>query len=760
MACHQQQTQLDELLRTNEQLSSYRGNPKEQETRQQRHLVESDRLRRWKERVEAQEHKLRKLKTLRGQVDQQKENNNILSSDLDSIRALFNEKEKELSLAVAKVEELTRQLEELRRGRSEDKNSPPPDVPAPPELDKLRRELMYRNKLNSEQSEKLDQQRRALTARQEEMRAIDRRITELQERLHRKRSLNQQLANRISATSNKAAYQQFMRLTDYRFQPGDFHPNEPKIASIQPYNHIPIQLQANQKIKKISNENSNLDILSPINTNQHIKHDKMINNDCTFNEFSISRADSRCRTLPHGIKLSCNFLNKVDKRSHFDKTKLNDQYYNNSAKLMLNNKYESNILGDENEITYPENEKVPSSINSSVGSISPYQNTTISTSTNSSPTNTRLSKEPTISLSNQNISNNTNNCNLNSTINCIDPFDCFVANTLVEKNTKVSLSPRRIQISYGDEGDTFKGNSESSNLKDFSNNTSITVKKQKIIKPKPLTINKQRFCERPKLRNKTATTNSRSTRTKNSEPHNKKSSAKDNNLQEQLNKLAIEEDATSTNRPPGNRKVSFDPLALLLDASLEGEFDLVVETAERVENPSAPNDEGITALHNAICAGHQDIVMFLVEFGCDVNAQDNDGWTPLHCAASCNNLDLVKLLVRSGASVFAATRGDGETAAEKCEEDEEGVNGCSQYLYDVQSKLGTSSNGLVFALFDYAAQRPDELSLREGDQIRVLRKGDESEREWWWSEMGDKKGYVPRNLLGLFPRLTKSKDKE
>merc|ERR1712107_818385 len=50
---------------------------------------------------------------------------------------------------------------------------------------------------------------------------------------------------------------------------------------------------------------------------------------------------------------------------------------------------------------------------------------------------------------------------------------------------------------------------------------------------------------------------------------------------------------------------------------------------------------GITALHNAICAGHYDIVKFLVEFGCDVNAQDSDGWTPLHCAASCNNLEMV-----------------------------------------------------------------------------------------------------------------------
>lgn len=67
----------------------------------------------------------------------------ISASDLDSIRALFNEKEKELSLAVAKVEELTRQLEELRRGRSSGSRDQTPPASAL-ELDKLRRELMVR----------------------------------------------------------------------------------------------------------------------------------------------------------------------------------------------------------------------------------------------------------------------------------------------------------------------------------------------------------------------------------------------------------------------------------------------------------------------------------------------------------------------------------------------------------------------------------------------------------------------------------------
>lgn len=70
-----------------------------------------------------------------------------------------------------------------------------------------------------------------------------------------------------------------------------------------------------------------------------------------------------------------------------------------------------------------------------------------------------------------------------------------------------------------------------------------------------------------------------------------------------------------------------------------------------------------------------------MEYGCDVNAQDSDGWTPLHCAASCNNLEMVKFLVESGACLFATTLSDHETPAEKCEEDEEGFDGCSEYLY-------------------------------------------------------------------------------
>ncbi|XP_019911930.2 protein phosphatase 1, regulatory subunit 13Bb isoform X3 [Esox lucius] len=200
-------------------------------------------------------------------------------------------------------------------------------------------------------------------------------------------------------------------------------------------------------------------------------------------------------------------------------------------------------------------------------------------------------------------------------------------------------------------------------------------------------------------------------------------------------------------------RVKFNPLALLLDASLEGEFDLVQRIIYEVENPSTANDEGITPLHNAVCAGHHHIVKFLLDFGVNVNAADSDGWTPLHCAASCNSVHLCKLLVESGAAIFASTISDVETAADKCEEMEEGYIQCSQFLYGVQEKMGVMNKGTVYGLWEYEAQCPDELSFGEGDAITVLRRQDDSETDWWWGRLDHREGYVPRNLLGLYPRI-------
>lgn len=59
------------------------------------------------------------------------------------------------------------------------------------------------------------------------------------------------------------------------------------------------------------------------------------------------------------------------------------------------------------------------------------------------------------------------------------------------------------------------------------------------------------------------------------------------------------------------------------------------------------------------------------------------------------------------------------------------------------------NKGTVYALWNYEAQNPDELSFSEGDAITILQRQDDSETEWWWARLEDNEGYVPRNLLGV-----------
>ena len=59
---------------------------------------------------------------------------------MEKIKALFNEKEKELSLAVAKVEDLTRQLDDVRSGRNANDVSSV-SATTSVELEKLRNEI-------------------------------------------------------------------------------------------------------------------------------------------------------------------------------------------------------------------------------------------------------------------------------------------------------------------------------------------------------------------------------------------------------------------------------------------------------------------------------------------------------------------------------------------------------------------------------------------------------------------------------------------
>ncbi|XP_072551157.1 relA-associated inhibitor [Salminus brasiliensis] len=198
-------------------------------------------------------------------------------------------------------------------------------------------------------------------------------------------------------------------------------------------------------------------------------------------------------------------------------------------------------------------------------------------------------------------------------------------------------------------------------------------------------------------------------------------------------------------------RARLSPLVLLLDGALVGELDTVQRAVQEMSDPSQPNDEGITALHNAICGGHYAVVEFLVRIGANVSAPDSHGWTPLHCAASCNDRALCEFLVRNGAAVMAVTESDGATAAQKCDPYAAGYEECESFLRGVEEVMGVENSGVLYALWTYPAQAADELSFREGDMVTILQKPEGV--DWWWASLCGREGFVPNNYFGLFPKV-------
>lgn len=69
---------------------------------------------------------------------------------------------------------------------------------------------------------------------------------------------------------------------------------------------------------------------------------------------------------------------------------------------------------------------------------------------------------------------------------------------------------------------------------------------------------------------------------------------------------------------------------------------------------------------------------------------------------------------------------------------------------DVQENFGLANEGRVYALYNYSANEQDELSFECGEELLVLKRGDATEREWWWAQKkSEETGYIPRNLLGV-----------
>ena len=83
----------------------------------------------------------------------------------------------------------------------------------------------------------------------------------------------------------------------------------------------------------------------------------------------------------------------------------------------------------------------------------------------------------------------------------------------------------------------------------------------------------------------------------------------------------------------------------------------------------------------------------------------------------------------------------------------------------------------MYALFDYDAQNDDEIGFVEGDLLSIQRKSENGDDRWWLAYVlyllfvlficrqyfklinfrrhsaTGKEGYVPRNYLGMWPRI-------
>ncbi|XP_006797181.1 protein phosphatase 1, regulatory subunit 13Bb isoform X3 [Neolamprologus brichardi] len=925
---------------------------KQQERRQQQSVSESEKLQRLKERVESQEAKLKKIRAMRGQVDYSKVINGNLSAEIEQVSSLFQEKQAELQAAVLRVEQLSLQLEDLRRGKLNGiQTSLGGQVTgaAALELRKLYQELQIRNKLNQEQNSKLQQQKELLNKRNMEVTLMDKRISELRERLYKKKAEARQKENLPLNRANGppspqpapgtlgrvAAVGPYIQVPVPARQEGGYtippDPLKPQTLGVNNQaNHGRTKSDGVRKPPgpwKVSDLDIVVDPVPPSLPESHPGPGASTGSDGTSPnetgwptlgkpsatlkppERRDSGTDTQGKSAPSGSPGAPSAEKVLDSKMAVSSPAINKPQpppYGshltsaNSASSLERRKDAPPPPRPLPNPPAPAWPRVPPATGSSSQQI--QQRISVPPSPTFQPNaplfpsgmSERLDPPPAVAVRPfipDRGSRPQSPRKGPPTVNSSSIYHMYLQQlapksqplkpaikAVYGKPVLPSSSTPPSPLSFGQSGGAFpllQGQPSGEDILDgeyddhesfqhlepsapppsveniprplsptkltpmvhsplrYQSDADLEVLRKKLANaPRPLkkrssitepegpsgpNIQKllyQRFNtlaggiegngvggsgggsgaetplaptpgeEEPGSDAPPATTDANdnepvaSPKEGHMDPAEAEGSEDNSNNNVGGSEAALpspvpevttpEESGTGVSQPLEKRtnlkkpnsdrighgfRVKFNPLALLLDASLEGEFDLVQRIIYEVENPSTANDEGITPLHNAVCAGHHHIVKFLLDFGVNVNAADSDGWTPLHCAASCNSVHLCKLLVESGAAIFASTISDVETAADKCEEMEEGYLQCSQFLYGVQEKLGVMNKGTVYALWNYEAQNPDELSFSEGDAITILRRQDDSETEWWWARLEDNEGYVPRNLLGLYPRI-------
>ncbi len=87
----------------------------------------------------------------------------------------------------------------------------------------------------------------------------------------------------------------------------------------------------------------------------------------------------------------------------------------------------------------------------------------------------------------------------------------------------------------------------------------------------------------------------------------------------------------------------------LLEAAADGDPGEVGRHLAREADLAATDDEGNTALHLAVAAGHAEAARLLIEAGADIDARNGLQATPLHLAAANGDMELLAMLRAQGA---------------------------------------------------------------------------------------------------------------
>ncbi|XP_068597720.1 apoptosis-stimulating of p53 protein 2-like [Brachionichthys hirsutus] len=931
MAARQQQ-QIEaqqQLLATKEQRLRFL---KQQEQRQQQQASEQEKLQRLRENIENQETRLKKVRALKGQVEHKRLSNGKLVEEIDQMNNLFQQKQRELVVAASKVEELSRQLELLKNGKTDNFQDNQSSVA---ELDHLYKELQLRNKLNQDQNSKLQQQRESLNKRNHEVASMDKRISELRDRLWKKKAALQQKENlplpsesqagQQSGPSRVAAVGPYIQSSTMPRGPARHDPlvkpAYPDGTTTLPTPDLQSKASTGLQPSKIADwsssgpesrtnghgASSTLPRMTSHTSSSTDRDETELKRDRKVRPFSMfepteapttslrknQSSDDLVRdaqSAPKGpIKVPPPVASKPKGPGgvHYNKPGLNAGTF---PKAKPPSQHPQAVQGrgplppppaQSHTLPLPAKTDAPPAatvrpftpeLPSSKESVLSKPQTVATSSIYSMYTQQPGAAKPFQPNQPSVVSRSQNRSNgfivygkpvipSGGSLLPENPYSDHhspVPESEVDRSGAGNMAPSPTEgpqpeteriprplsptklLPFISNSFRHQSDSEMEALrKKFYNAPRPLKKRSSITEPEgPAGPNIQKLLYQkttlaametvatpttPTYPGEAEKVPEESTKPPSAIPESEHitpppppshpapkldaalfpppppagieemvpnlappppegfleefppyppppypSGAEQDSLGEDTFSMKAPEVTGQVALPPGKRtnlrkvgservdhsmRVKFNPLALLLDSSLEGEFDLVQRIIYDVEDPSLPNDEGITALHNAVCAGHTEIVKFLVQFGVNVNAADSDGWTPLHCAASCNNVQVCKFLVESGAAVFAMTYSDMQTAADKCEEMEEGYTQCSQFLYGVQEKMGIMNRGVVYSLWDYNGENPDELSFHEGDSMTVVRREDEDEIDWWWSCMGDTEGYIPRNLLGLYPRI-------